>query len=122
MRAVTLMAALLLTALPVAAFAQQPPRGFAPCKANSISATSPSSNVQLANCGPSVILMNITSQEAFFNVGQTAATTAAATNYSLPGNSFLMITVPDETAAGWFVAGFTSTGSTTIRILEGRAQ
>jgi hypothetical protein len=111
---------LLLPVLPAAS--QQTPKGFAACNANTIAATNPSSNVQLKNCGPSVILMNITSQEAFFNVGQTAAAVAAATNYSLPGNSFLMITVPDETAAGWFVAGFTSTGSTTIPILEGRAQ
>lgn len=111
---------LLLTALPAAA--QQVPAGFAACNANTIAAASPSTNIQLKNCGPSVILMNITSQEAFFNVGQTAATVAAATNYSLPGNSFLMITVPDQSAAGWYVAGFTSTGSTTIRVIEGRAQ
>ena len=66
--------------------------------------------------------MKISTQEAFFNVGQTSATVASATNYSLPGNSFLMIIAPDETAAGWYVAGFTSTGSTTIRVIEGRAQ
>ena len=99
-----LLAALLALALPAAA--QQVPKGFAPCDEHSIAATSPSSNIQLSKCGPSVILMNIGTQEAFFNVGQTAATVAAATNYSLPGGAFMLITVPDQSAAGWYVAGF----------------
>ena len=81
-----LLALLSLGVLP--ASAQQTPKGFAPCHAFTIS-----------NCGPSVILMNIGSQEALFNIGQTTATVAASTNYSLPGNSFIMITVPDQTAA-----------------------
>ncbi len=117
---VFLLAALATCSPP--AMAQQPAKGFAPCHADTISATSPSSNVQLKNCGPSVILMNIGTQEAFFNVGQTSATVAAATNYSLPGNSFIMIVVPYQTAVGWYIAGFTSSASTTIRVIEGIAQ
>jgi hypothetical protein len=104
------------------AMAQQTPKGFAPCHAFSISATSSSSNIQLANCGPTVILMNLTSQEAFFNYGSASSTTASSSNYSLPGGAYIMITVPDQSPAGWYIAGYTSTSSTTIRILEGRAQ
>ena len=110
----------LLEALP--ASSQQVPKGFAPCHAASIAATSPSSNTQLSKCGPSVILMNIGTQEAFYNVGQTAATVASASTYSLPGGDYILLVVPNQTAAGWYVAGFTSTSSTTIRVLEGSAQ
>ena len=79
----------LLGALP--ASAQQTPRGFAACASHSIAATSPSSNTQLSKCGPSVILMNIGTQEAFYNVGQTAATVASAGTYSLPGGDFILL-------------------------------
>ena len=97
----------LLGALP--ASGQQVPKGFAPCHAASIAATSPSSNTQLSKCGPSVILMNLGTQEAFYNVGQTAATVASAGTYSLPGGDFILLVVQNQTAAGWYVAGFTST-------------
>jgi hypothetical protein len=116
-----LLALTLLLGVGHRAHAQQIPAGFAPCSAHSLAVSNTSSNVQLANCGPSLILMNLTTQEAFFNVGQASATTATASNYSIPGNSYLQITVPDETGAGWFVASITSTGTTTIRLIEGRA-
>ena len=120
MKRVVTAALLLLLALP--AHAQQTPRGIAPCAAHSLSVTNTSSNVQLSNCGPSLILMNLTSQEAFFNVGQASTPAATTSNYSIPGNSFLSLTVPDESAAGWYVAAITSTSTTTIRMIEGRAQ
>jgi hypothetical protein len=66
--------------------------------------------------------MNLTSQEAFFNVGQASTTAATTSDYSIPGNSFLTLTVPDESAAGWYVAAITASSTTTIRIIEGRAQ
>jgi hypothetical protein len=116
-----LLALTLLLGVGHRAHAQQIPAGFAPCSAHSLAVSNTSSNVQLANCGPSLILMNLTTREAFFNVGQASATTATASNYSIPGNSYLQITVPDETGAGWFVASITSTGTTTIRLIEGRA-
>jgi hypothetical protein len=115
-------ALLLVLGLPSLAWSQQTPRGIAPCAAHSLSVTNTSSNVQLANCGPSLILMNISSQEAFFNVGQASTTAATTSNYSIPGNAYLMVTVPDESANGWYVAGITSTSTTTIRMIEGRAQ
>jgi hypothetical protein len=118
-----LLAALLLTALlTLTAHAQQTPRGFATCAAHSLSVTGSSGNVQLSNCGPSVILMNITAQEAFFNVGQASTTAATTSDYSIPGNPYLTITVPDESAAGWWVAAITPTSTTTIRMIEGRSQ
>ena len=104
------------------ALAQQTPKGFAPCHAFSLNPSGSSVNVQLANCGPTVILMNLTSQEAFFNYGSSSATSASSSNYSLPGGAYIMITVPDQSPAGWYIAATTSTSSTTVRILEGRAQ
>jgi hypothetical protein len=89
-----LLALTLLLGVGHRAHAQQIPAGFAPCSAHSLAVSNTSSNVQLANCGPSLILMNLTTQEAFFNVGQASATTATASNYSIPGNSYLQITVP----------------------------
>ena len=113
--------------LPV--FAQSSaPKGIALCAPNSLSVTGTSSNVQLSQCGPSVILENITSQEAFFKIGQastTTATTTATDSYSLPGGAYMVIVVPTPnpgSASGWYLAGITATSTTTIRILQGNAQ
>lgn len=120
-----LVAIALLLLLGCPAFGQQTPKGFAPCgNGLSLSVTNSSGNVQLNNCGPSVVLMNVGTQEAFFNVGQlssTAANSNGNVGYSIPGGAYLMITVPDQTAAGWYVASVTATSTTTLKIIEGRA-
>jgi hypothetical protein len=103
------------------------PRGISPCTPNSIAVSGTSSNVQLSTCGSSLIIMNITSQEAFFKIGQlstTAATTTVTDSYSIPGNSFELLTVPGlaGVGAGWYFAAITSTSTTTIRLIQGNAQ
>ena len=110
--------------------AQQTPRGLSPCalgvalsppttlSVNNISST----NVQLSVCGPTVLLMNITSQEAFYNVGPTSSTAATVNSYSIPGNSFQLLTVPSNGAGGWWLAAITAANSTTLRVVQGTAQ
>lgn len=116
----------LLAVRVIPANAQQVPKGFAPCNAHTISASGSSSSVQLSNCGPTIILMNLTSQEAFWTYGQNSATATTAgsglASLSLPGGAYLMATIPDQTAAGWYIAAITATSTTTVRILEGRSQ
>jgi hypothetical protein len=102
------------------AFAQQP-KGISPCSAATINANGTSSNIQLSQCGASVVIMNLTSQEAFFNVGKASSTAATANNYSIPGGAYIIITVPNNDVAGWYLAGFTATSSTTLRIIVGNA-
>lgn len=116
----------LLLSLSVSASAVD--QGFTPCVLGNagsppvtLSVSNTSSNVQLAVCGPTVILMNITSQEAFFNLGSTSSVTATTSSFSLPGNSFIQLTVPTG-AIGYYLAAITSTSTTTIRILQGIAQ
>jgi len=101
------------------------PKGISPCAPNSLSVSGTTSNVQLSTCGASVILMNLTSQEAFFKVGKasnTAATTTVTDSYSIPGGTYIVITVPNFDTAGWYLAAITATSTTTIRIIQGNAQ
>jgi hypothetical protein len=101
------------------------PKGIEPCAPNSLSVTGSSSNIQLSKCGASVILMNTTSQEAFFKVGNastTAATTTVTDSYSIPGGTYIVITVPNLDVAGWYLAAITATSTTTIRVIQGNAQ
>src|ERR1700721_1679223 len=104
--------------------AQQPPKGIAPCAANSISVSNTSGNTQLSTCGSSLIIMNLTSQEAFYNLGSASSTAATTSSYSLPGNAFELITVPGRNGvgSGWYFAAITASSTTTIRIIQGTAQ
>jgi hypothetical protein len=116
---VCLGALLLLTP----AWAQQP-KGTSPCAPNSLTVTGTTGNVQLSTCGATLIVMNITSQEAFYKIGPAstqAATTTVTDSYSIPGNSFELLTVPGLAGAGsgWYFAAITATGSTTLRLIQG---
>ena len=114
-----LLIAFALCATP--ALAQQP-KGISPCSANTISASGASSNIQLSTCGASVVIMNLTSQEAFFNVGKASTTVATTSSYSIPGGAYIIITVPNnDPAGGWYLAGITATSTTTLRIIIGNA-
>jgi hypothetical protein len=109
-----------------AALAQQQ-HGFNPCVASAgaqtISVTSTSSNVHLSVCGPNVLLFNITSQEAFYQLGPASSTAATTSSFSIPGNSYIMLTVPNPSGgSGYYLAAITSASTTTLRISQGTAQ
>jgi hypothetical protein len=93
--------------------------GITPCSANSLAVTSSSGNVALNACGPTVIVYNISAQEAFYNLVTSAAGTATTSNYSLPGNTFVVLQIAQGTAA--WLAAITATSTTTFRIVQGRA-
>jgi hypothetical protein len=109
--------------LPLGASAQYL-TGFSPCVnatgAFTIAVSSVSANQKLATCGPSVLLLNVGTQELFFQLGTTSAVTATTSSYSLPGNSYILLTVPPLNTN--YVAAITSTSTTTLRISEGSAQ
>lgn len=102
----------------------QQQHGFNPCTvaagAQSMSVTTTTSNVQLTTCGPNLLVFNITSQEAFYAIGKTSSTTATTGSFSIPGNSYIMLSVPSGTAY-WFAA-ITGSSTTTLRLSQGIAQ
>ena len=65
--------------------------------------------------------MNLTSQEAFFNVGKASSTVATTGSYSIPGGAYIIITVPNDNVAGWYLAAITATSTTTLRVIVGNA-
>jgi hypothetical protein len=90
--------------------------GITVCSANTISVSNSSSAITLSSCGPVVIIYNITSQEAFYNTGATATTS----NYSIPGNSYVVLQVPQANPGQ--LSAITASSTTTLRIVQGIAQ
>ena len=115
MKRIFLSAFLVLTS--ASAFAQQ---GITPCAApTALSVSTSSSNQQLSACGGTVLLWNITSQEAFFKSGTASNTTAATTDFSLPGNAFIVLNLG---TARPYLAAITASSTTTIRIIQGQTK
>jgi hypothetical protein len=112
--------------------AQSAQAGIATCAGGTLAVSGTSSNVQLSNCGPVVILYNIGSQEAFYTFGATSSAAATAQSsstsapvantYSLPGDQYIILNLPlgFGTTAG-YLAAITATSTTTIRIVQGYA-
>ena len=94
-------------------------QGITPCASFSISVSNTSANQQLSACGGVVILMNITSQELFYNYGSTNATAAITSNFSLPGNSFVTLNLGINSS---WIAAITATSTTTLRITQGQTR
>lgn len=125
------IAATLLTsaALCSVAHAQVGVAGISPCAGGTLAVTGSSSNVQLSNCGPVVIIYNTTSQEAFYALGDTSSTTATAQSsstaapvagtYSIPGGLYVVLNVNNQTSP--YLAAITATSVTTLRIVQGYA-
>ena len=117
-------AILLLCLLFVGAAQAQEIHGFTPCVssagAQTISASNSSSGVVLSACGPSVMLFNVGSQEAFYRLSSnnSAATTS---DYSIPGNSYILLTVPNL-GATYYLNAITASSTTTLRVSQGNAQ
>lgn len=110
-------------ALSAMAEAQQA-RGISPCVQSgsvptTLAVTVTSANVQASTCGPTLIIMNITSQEAFINIGSASNTAATTSGWSVPGNSYVVIQVPTGGTAGWYLAAITGSSTTTLRLIQG---
>lgn len=92
--------------------------GFTPAgTAQTLSVTTASSTVQMANVpGSQVILWNIGSNEAFYKIGVSAAAAAATTSdYSLPAGAAIVLNVPQA----YFIGAITASSTTTIRVSKG---
>ena len=92
--------------------------GLTPCIPKSLAVTSSTANVQLGTCGPTIILYNISSQEAYYNYGSTSAVTATTSSYYIPGGGFIVLNLP----AGSWLAGITPTSTTTFKVVQGAAK
>lgn len=108
----------ILVALSSGASAQY--AGFTPCSGKSLSVTTSSANVQLSTCGPTVILYNTTSQEAYYNIASASTTAATTSGYYIPGGGFIVLQQPAGVA--WYLAGITSTSTTTFKAVIGTAK
>src|SRR5262245_55771 len=118
----SLLAGVVLLASTLCVPAQQPPRGFSTCTGNppaALSVSNVSSNVKLSTCGPSVLLLNIGTTEAFWATGSASTTAATTSSNSIPAGSYQLLIVPTD---GWYLAAITSSSTTTLRILQGYAQ
>lgn len=93
--------------------------GITPCAAKSLSVSAASSNVALDACGPTTIVYNITTQEAFYKLVTTSGGTATTSDFSLPGSTFVVLQFAQGTAT--WLAGITASSTTTFRIVQGRA-
>lgn len=91
-------------------------QGITPCASGTLAVSNTSANVALNKCGETALLWNVGTQEAFYKLVTTNAGTAATTDNSLPGNSFVVINVG---SAPLFLAAITSTSTTNIRITQG---
>lgn len=102
----------LLALLPAASARQ----GITPCAAFTLSVSGTSSNQQLSTCGDTVLLWNVGSQEAFYTFGTSSSTAATTSNYSIPGTSFVVLSLG---LTGLYLAAITSTSTTTLRVTQG---
>ena len=94
----------------------QAQQGITPCAAFSISASNTSANQQLSACGDTILLWNVGTQELFYNFGTASSTAATSSNWSLPGNSFVVISLGFNK---YYLAAITSASTTTLRITQG---
>lgn len=106
------LAALALALTVTAAQAEK----FTPCSAGAtISVTTGSSRAQVPACANAVIIYNTGSVEAFYKQG-TSSVTAATTDFSLPGLTYVVIDI----TSGQYIAAITASSSTTIRLVPGQ--
>lgn len=94
--------------------------GLTPCAAKSLAVTTTTGNVALSSCGPTAILYNTSSQEAYYNVASASTTTATTSSYYIPGGGFIVLQVPSGTV--WYLAGITPTSTTTFKVVQGAAK
>jgi hypothetical protein len=88
---------------------------FTPAANASISVTTTTGNAAIAGTGATLRLANVTAQECFVAVG--GSTVAATTGgFSVPGNSQVFISIPNEAT---HVAAITGSSTATLRISRG---
>jgi hypothetical protein len=118
------LAALSMVVSPTLALAQSSP-GLTPCAASavvgktSMGVTTSSSTLALPRCGATVILYNLTSQEAFYAISTSSSVTATTSSFSLPGGFYVVLNIG---SAQTYLAAIVAANTTTIRITQGTAQ
>jgi len=95
--------------------------GLTPCGQASRTLTTSTANVVLPSCGPVVILYNITSQEAYYNIGSSSSITATTSSYYIPGGGFIVLQQPGI-GTTWYLAGITPATTSTFKAVVGTAK
>lgn len=108
----------LLLALPANA---APQLGITPCVPSvqpaDLTFSGTSANVQMSNCGETVIVFNNSSSDARFRIGNGSSTTALNTDLLLPSKTFVTLNV--GTNKPYFAA--IGSGGGTISFIQGTA-
>ena len=120
------LGAVFAVALGVGWASAQSPTGITPCTGNppgAIAVNTGSQNVQLSNCGPTLIVYNISAVEVFYVIGSASSTVATVSSNPLPGNTFVVLNVPGQPGSvpGWYFAVITATGTSSVQFVQGRA-
>ena len=106
----------------------QESQGFQPCAAFTFSVTNSTANQQLSSCAGVLQLINSTTTEVFYNIGNSAvsatasaATTGANTSYSLPASTtvFVVVNALPGIPAPYIAMIAGVAGPTVIRINQG---
>lgn len=88
---------------------------FTPAANASLSVTTSTGRVAVAGTGATLRLANVTSVECFVKVGDVTVE-AATTDFSVPGNTQVLISIPNTAT---HVAAITAATTTTLRISRG---
>ena len=88
---------------------------FTPAANATIAVTTSTGNVAIAGTGATLRLANVTSVECFVAVGNSAVA-ATTGSFSVPGNTQVFISIPNEAT---YVAAITAATTTTLRISRG---
>lgn len=98
--------------------------GLTPCGQASRAVTTSTANVALPTCGPTVILYNTSSQEAYYNIGSSSTITATTSSYYIPGGGFVVLQQPTglTSSTQWYLAAITPTSTSTFKVVVGAAK
>lgn len=91
-------------------------QGITPCAAFTLSVSNVSSNQQLSACGETVLLWNVGAQEVFYTWGAASTTAATASNWSIPGTSFVVVNLGRGRP---YLASITAASTSTLRVTQG---
>lgn len=88
---------------------------FSPAASASLSVTTTTGNVAISGTGSTLRLANVTAVECFVTVG-TSTVTAAITDFSIPGNTIVLLAIANTAT---HIAAITGATTTTLRISRG---
>jgi hypothetical protein len=88
-----------------------------PCATSSLVVSTGTSNTALSRCAATLIVYNVTNQEVFVKISNSASVTATLNDQSIPGGYFFRYTL--ATNQQQYIAAIVAANSTTLRLTTG---